>query len=136
MKERFGFGNCLYFGHLAIDILPAILFYYKKQGRSYPNPCCKANNKYLFGYVYCRLKKTKNTWQNFLKAITLTFLQKQIFTVKCHLGINNLFPKNRLSNNLFCHFQTQSDTNDMALIPRSYNNSISTTLTSPSKGAL
>jgi len=30
MKERFGFGNCLYFGHLAIDILPAILFYYKK----------------------------------------------------------------------------------------------------------
>jgi|GEM_PF-2369007 len=32
MKERFGFGNCLYFGHLAIDILPAILFYYKKIG--------------------------------------------------------------------------------------------------------
>lgn len=59
MKERFGFGNCLYFGHLAINILPAILFYYKKQGRSYPNPCCKANNKYPFGYVYCRLKKQK-----------------------------------------------------------------------------
>lgn len=82
------------------------------------------------------VKKTKNTWQNFLNAITLTFLQKQIFTVKCHLGINNLFPKNRLSNNLFCHFQTQSDTNDMALIPRSYNNSISNTPTSPSKGVL
>lgn len=31
MKERFGFGNCLYFGHLAIDILPAILFYYKNR---------------------------------------------------------------------------------------------------------